>query len=327
MREFSLGSMSLPLSSHWEACLRISDYQKAADSTDVSSKAPWVGLNQNLFGLMEKVGNLGSAMKKRLRDKGAYSAESFRTDMERSIGEAMWYLSAVATHFHVDLEAAAEKNLEQNRLRWGAHRDEQGNLFHGRLFDGDAIAEKFPSNLTVEFTDTVGPNLVSWLPVTGVLVNGEPFGDPVDDNSSTEDGYRFHDILHFAFAAYLNWSPVVRKLMGNKRKSQPRRDKYEDGARARDTEEAVSNLIHRAAKANNLFKDAKHLDTALLHQVQGHVRDLEVRDRTAHEWEACILAAYEVFRQLVANGGGFVDVYLDEPRLSFRSRSSTAHGQ
>ena len=244
--------------------------------------------------------------------------------MERGIGEAMWYLAAISTHFHIDLEAVAEKNIEQNRRRWGSHRDEQGKLFHGRLADGYADKEKFPPNLTAEFTNTVGPNRISWLPVTGVLVDGKAFGDPVDDNSDTDDGYRFHDILHFAFAAYLNWSPVVRKLMGNKRKSDAKRDKFDDGARARDTEEAVSNLIHRDAKANNFYREAKHLDSKLLHEIQGHVRDLEVRDRTAHEWQTCIISAYEIFRKLHENEGGFVDVYLDEPRLIFRRRDVEA---
>lgn len=302
--------------------MKLSDYQRAADTTDVSSKAPWVGLNQNFCGLIEKVGGIGSSMKKRLRDRGSYSAESFRTDMERYIGEALWYLAAVATHFHLDLETIAEKNLASNRSRWGSHRDEQGKLFHGRLFECDSAEEKFPPKIEVEFTDTAGPNHVSWLTVTGVRVDGKPFGDPVDDNTSTEDGYRFHDILHLAFAAHLNWSPVVRKLMGNKRKSDPKKDKFDDGARARDTEEAVSNLIHRTAKANNLFKNAKHLDTAFLNEIQAQVFDLEVRDRSTREWEECILAAYTVFRQLVEHGGGFVEIYFDEPKLIFRSRES-----
>jgi len=300
--------------------MKISEFQRAADATDVSSRAPWVGLNQNLFGLMEKVGGLASSMKKRVRDRGSYSAESFRADMERYIGETLWYLSAVATHFHIDLEAIAERNLADNRRRWGAHRDEQGKLFHGDFSSQIPLKESFPTHLVIEFTNTVGPNQISWLSVTGVIVNGEPFGDPVDDNSPIEDGYRFHDILHFAFAAYLNWSPVVRKLLHSKRKSNPLKDKFDDGARARDTEEAVSNLIHRQATENNLFLNARHLDTNFLNEILGHVRDLEVRDRTAHEWEQCILAAYEVFRALLKNNGGFVDVYLDEPKLTFRPR-------
>lgn len=299
--------------------MKLSEFQRAADATDVSSRAPWVGLNQNLFGLTEKVGGIASSMKKRVRDRGSYSAESFRADMEKYVGEVLWYLSAVATHFQIDLEAIAEKNLAENRKRWGAHRDEQGKLFHSHPASSNLSTESFPPNIVVEFIETLGPNQVSWLSVTGVKVDGKPFGDPVDDNSSTEDGYRFHDILHFAFAAYLNWSPVVRKLMGNKRKSDPRRDKFDDGARARDTEEAVSNLIHRKARENNFFLNAKHLDTAFLNEILGHVRDLEVRDRTAHEWETCILAAYVIFRRLVDEGGGFVDVYLDDPKLVFRS--------
>jgi NTP pyrophosphatase (non-canonical NTP hydrolase) len=304
--------------------MHISEYQRAADSTDVSSRAPWVGLNQNLFGLVEKVGCMAFAMKSRMRDKGSYSVSSFREDVETAIGEALWYLAAVATHFQLDLEAIAEKNLKNNRQRWGSHRDEQGQLFHGRHSDLFPDAEKFPQMMTAEFTNVQRPNRVSWLSVTGVKVDGVTFGDPVDDNSRTEDGYRYHDVLHLAFAAHLDWSPVVRKLMQNKRKSDPATDKFDDGARARDTEEAVSNLIHHNARANNYFLHAKRLDTKLLADVQGLVIDLEVRDRTAHEWEQAILAAYEVFNELRTNDGGFVDVYFQSPpKLVFRkSRSS-----
>lgn len=301
--------------------MKLSEYQRAADLTDISSRAPWVGLNQNLFGLIEKVGGLASSMKKRVRDRGSYSADSFRADMERYVGEVLWYLSAVATHFNLDLESIAEKNLAENKRRWG-HRDEQGKLFHGPSAAGVPAQEQFPSHLTLEFTDITGPNQVSWLPVTVVSIEDMPFGDPIDDNSSTDDGYRYHDILHFAFASYLNWSPVVRKLLGNKRKSDQKIDKFDDGARARDTEEAVSNLIHRTARENNSFLGAKHLDTTFLNDILGHVRDLEVRDRTAHEWEKCILATYEVFRQLIENKGGYVDVFFHEPKLTYRSRSS-----
>lgn len=297
--------------------MQISEFQKAADTTDISSRAPWIGLTQNLCGLVEKVGHISGAMKKRFRDGGSYSKETFRTEMGRLVGEALWYLSAVATHFDLDLEEIAEKNLKENRLRWGAHRDEQGNLFHGRQQGGFPSSEQFPKIITAEFSDTVGPNKISWLSVTGVNVNGKEFGDPVDDNTKNEDGYRFHDILHLAFAAYLNWSPVVRKLMKIKRKSKPEIDKYEDGARARDTEEAVSNLIHKTAKQNEFFLNAKHLDTDFLRLIQTHVRDLEVRDRTADEWKVCILDAYAVFRELLKNKGGTVEVQFFKPRLIY----------
>ena len=297
--------------------MEISEFQRQADATDVSSKAPWVGFIQNSFGLSQKVGDISGAIKLRLRDKGAYSAASFRSDMERYLGEALWYLSAVATHYNADLEKLAIVNLEANRARWEIHRDPQGRLFHGRASASYLPEEQWPEKVQLHFADTSGPSEHSWLSVTLITVDGEPFGDPIDDNTPREDGYRFHDILHFAFAAYLDWSPVVRKLIRNKRKSSKEDDKFEDGARARDTEEAVSNLIHKKASSNNCFLHAKRLDTDFLNDIQVQVRDLEVRDRTAHEWEQCILATYSVYRQLLEHKGGSVDVDFKEAKLSF----------
>jgi len=297
--------------------MHLHEYQKAADVTDVSSRAPWIGLNQNLFGLIEKVGLICGAMKSRMRDKGSYSIESFRVDMENDIGEAMWYLAAVATHFHLDLEKIADANLKSNRNRWG-HRNEQGLLFHGRRSNLFLDAEKMPIKLTACFQKTVAVNSVSWLSTTGITVDGIPFGDPIDDNSRTEDGYRYHDVIHLAFAAFLDWSPVVRKLLQSKRKSEPEIDKFDDGARARDTEEAITNLIHHSARLNNYFDKAQRLDTKLLTDVQVLAIDLEVRDRTANEWEQAILAGYQVFRSLRSHGGGFVDVNFEAPSLVFR---------
>jgi hypothetical protein len=56
--------------------------------------------------------------------------------------------------------------------------------------------------------------------------------------------------------------------MRNKRKSSREDDKFEDGARARDSEEAVSNLIHKYAVKNNLCLHAKRLDSDFLSEVQ-----------------------------------------------------------
>lgn len=302
--------------------MEISEFQRQAETTDESSKAPWVGLTQNIFGLTEKVGEISGAVKLRLRDKGAYSAASFRTDVERYIGEALWYLSAVATHFHTDLDRIAQANLASNRARWGMHRDPQGGLFHGRRSERYPLEEQWPLRVLLEFASSHEETGSSWLPIARITVDGVPFGDPIDDNSPRDDGYRFHDILHFAFAAKLDWSPVVRSLMKNKRKSSREDDKFEDGARARDTEEAVSNLIHKHACANNLFLHAKRLGSEFLADIQLHVRDLEVRDRTAHEWEECIIATYAVYRKLLENNGGTVDIDFSTGTLEFRPRAT-----
>ena len=54
-----------------------------------------------------------------------------------------------------------------------------------------------------------------------LLVDGKPFGAELTDNAYDPDGYRFHDVFHFAYAAVLGWSPITRALLRRKRKSQP----------------------------------------------------------------------------------------------------------
>ena len=73
-----------------------------------------------------------------------------------------------------------------------------------------------------------------------VLINGVPFGEELTDNAYDHDGYRFHDIFHFAYAAVLGWSPITRALLRRKRKSRPLVDEVEDGGRAAVIEEGIA---------------------------------------------------------------------------------------
>ena len=43
--------------------------------------------------------------------------------------------------------------------------------------------------------------------------NGVFVGDPLTDNITDRDGYRFHDVFHFSYAAILHWSPTFRSLI------------------------------------------------------------------------------------------------------------------
>ena len=62
--------------------------------------------------------------------------------------------------------------------------------------------------------------------------NGVFIGDPLTDNMLDPDGYRFHDVFHFAHAAILHWSPTFRALIKHKRKDDPKVDEAQDGGRA-----------------------------------------------------------------------------------------------
>src|SRR5690606_1715605 len=118
---------------------------------------------------------------------------------------------------------------------------------------------------------------------------GEQLGDDITDNSYEDDGYRFHDIFHFGYVAFLGWSPVVRKLMKIKRKSEVDIDEIEDGARATITEELISLFIYNHSLDHKLFKYTSSVDTEILKTIQKLVGGIEVSSCTQKQWETAII--------------------------------------
>lgn len=296
-------------------------YQDRTWSTDRTSRQPWIGLAQSTFGLVEKMGTVTACLKKRIRDGNAY--EPFKEEVSGCIGDALWYLTSVCSHLGIRLEDVADQNLISTEARWLRPGEEQSTLF-SPFFDQEYPEhEQIPRKFRARFVERKLPQ-VSWLPMSEVWVDGERFGDPIDDNSPNADNYRLHDALHLANAAILSWSPVVRALLRRKRKSNPHMDKYEDGARAQDTEEALARLIHQEAMRNSWFENVNAIDTSFLMKVRAVVSDLEVRVRTAAEWQHCILEGYRIFRQLRAHGGGIVEVSLVDRTLHFEAETGAA---
>lgn len=165
---------------------------------------------------------------------------------------------------------------------------------------------------------------------TKITLDGSQLGDIINDNSKTSDYYRFHDIFHFSFAAILGWSPCTRAMMKRKRKSDHWIDEVEDGARATITEEALSMIIFNEAKRKNYFDGAASVSKTTLRIIKEMTEDFEVNVRTAKEWEKAILKAYEVFRLLMANGGGKVEFDAINKIISYTMLSgqhSVAHLQ
>ena len=164
-------------------------------------------------------------------------------------------------------------------------------------------SEQLPKKFTINF-DSFSVD-ERWK--TKITLDGIQLGDIINDNSKTSDYYRFHDIFHFSFAAILGWSPCTRAMMKRKRKSDYWIDEVEDGARATITEEALSMIIFNEAKRKNYFDGATQVSKTTLRIIKEMTEDFEVNVRTAKEWEKAILKAYEVFRMLMANGGGKVE--------------------
>jgi hypothetical protein len=136
--------------------------------------------------------------------------------------------------------------------------------------------------------------------------NGVFIGDPLSDNILDPDGYRFHDVFHFAHAAILHWSPTFRAVIKQKRKSDPKVDDAQDGGRAIVVEEGLTTLIFSRAKELNYFEGQKTISFDLLKTVQQFVMGYEVEDCPLSLWEIAILRGYDVFRLVKRHNGGVI---------------------
>jgi hypothetical protein len=182
----------------------------------------------------------------------------------------------------------------------------QKNSKHINYFDSDfRESEQLPRDFSASFYEVES----NGKPHVQVLVNGERIGDIINDNSSENDFYRYHDVFHYTFATMLSWSPCTRSMMKRKRKSSPLVDELEDGARATITEEAISLMIFNEAKRCNYFIDNQKINKSILKIIKGMTSSFEVKERTEKEWEKAIIKGYEMFRLLMKNKGG--NIYFD----------------
>lgn len=229
-------------------------------------------------------------------------------DMPALLRRAWAMLTLISNDANVSLRDAAQRNTTKTRSRWPDVKR------YAPLFDdGFAVEEQLPRRLHVEFLErTRGTQRAVIL-----RCNDINFGDRLTDNIEDPDGYRFHDIFHFAYAVHLGWSPVVRALMRTKRKSNSRIDEAQDGARAGIIEEAVSAIVFSRAKQLKFFEGLDHVDFDLLKTIKEFVEGFEVEAVPLWQWETAILDGFRVFRALCAGPGGHVTLELVDHRLTY----------
>jgi hypothetical protein len=151
-----------------------------------------------------------------------------------------------------------------------------------------------------------------------VVLNGEKqLGDIINDNSYSNDFYRYHDVFHYSFATLLGWSPCTRSMMKRKRKYDPLIDEIEDGARATITEEAISMIIFNEAKRKKYFEKSRKVSKTTLKIIKEMTENFEVKTRSSEDWESAILQAYKIFRKLIQHGGGKVEFNAFDKAVNF----------
>lgn len=275
--------------------------QKYVDHTELDEIVPFLGI-------IGETGSVITELKKKIRDGDGYS--NFKNQLTEELGDVLWYISTIATQNEINLEDVARANLEKTSDRFAKE-----DLRKFRNYDDDYPEnQRFEREFEVRFKEREEKGKV-YLEITDT--NGKRIGDELTDNAYEDDGYRYHDIFHFGYVAYLGWSPVTRKNMCSKRKKDPKIDEVEDGARAEIVEELISLYVYSHAQNHQLFKYSDRIDTEILKTIQKMVSNIEVRDCKAHQWETAIINSYRVFEELRKNGGGHVLVSIKNRKLLY----------
>lgn len=259
----------------------------------------------SLLGLVGEVGDVHSMMKKLILQK---DNRKFRDEMREELGDLLWYLTSLSLNFGIPLQEVADWNARKALELYAS-----GEVaYDDRAYPRD---EQIPRRFSVEFIEKPLSRGVH----VKVSVNDVVVGDALTDNANEDDGYRFHDVFHLAYAAVLGWSPVTRALLKCKRKSNEKVDEVEDGARAIIVEESVSLFIFNQREERGYYREKNNIDIALLKIVKKLTSNLEVSTRTAKQWQSAIVQGYAAFEQLKENRGGTVEVNLDEQKIVYIS--------
>ncbi len=107
--------------------MNFEEYQKESRKTAVY---PPIGKEfvYPALGLAGEAGEVAEKVKKIFRDENGEVSETKRLELQKELGDVLWYVAQLATEFGLQLDDVARHNLEKLRSR-----QERGAL-HG---DGD----------------------------------------------------------------------------------------------------------------------------------------------------------------------------------------------
>ncbi len=312
----------------------LDDYQRrAAETMSMSEGAPQ-DLLEPMLGLASETGSILNVYKKRLRD--SVDITSHRAFLKEDLGDLLWYLAVVARNYDLTLNEVAEENLRRAQSNYAKNDAATAIIASAPIFDIDfPMQERFPRIVQVAFRQSKDSKFAS-MAITqadpypfpegqiadqdGRLVGfnlNTPFGDELTDNSRRSDGYRFHDAIHLAFMAVLGWSPSMRSLLRLKRKSDPRVDEVEDGARAIFADEGIAAILAKLSEEHNGFREERYVDTETIRIVRTVAAGLEVEDLPGLLWRRAISQGFQAMHSLVVNHGGILRADLDARTLKY----------
>ncbi len=233
-----------------------------------------------------------------------------RRALTAALGRVLFTTLAAIRHEHLDLSKVLRQNLSKVSGMFGDKVDRPARCFDRKYPD----FERLPRSIPVQFLERQrGPGRLEVV----IRVNHLNIGDRLTDNAKEDDGYRYHDAFHLAYAAVLGWSPVVRATFRCKRKSDSHVDEIQDGARAAIVEEAVAQTIFNYARGHSMLKGLDRIDHNILKLIRTMVRGLEVSRCELHEWQRAIFVGFKAFRALRDNRGGWLILDAETRSLTY----------
>jgi len=289
--------------------MNFTEYQKIALRTDRTPSETNMSSDAArlipLLGLAGEAGQLLAEYKKRMRDGPGHVL--FVDRVAEELGDILWYVSNLASKYDLDLDAIASQNLRKVAALY--QRTEETRTFD----EGYKETERFPRQFIANFREFREGTRIE----VRTEINGNLVGSALTDNAYDDDGYRYHDVFHIAYAAILGWSPVLRRLMRLKRRSRPLIDEVEDGGRAAVIEEGIAAVAFDYARRHQYLENVTDVDESLLSTLRGMSAHLEVASQPISAWRQAVIDSFGVWRQLVKNGGGQVLANLDSRTISY----------
>jgi len=92
--------------------MNFENYQKKSKETAIY---PNVGKNfvYPTLGLVGESGEVAEKIKKILRDKNGIIDEKTKEEIEKELGDVLWYLSQIASELNLSLDEIAKSNLKK----------------------------------------------------------------------------------------------------------------------------------------------------------------------------------------------------------------------
>lgn len=87
------------------------EYQKQAKTTDLSHPDPLMGTTINALGLAGEAGEVADKWKKILAYKNAQITAEDLKEIEKELGDVLWYMAVFADNLGLKLDAIAAANL------------------------------------------------------------------------------------------------------------------------------------------------------------------------------------------------------------------------